>query len=1095
VSNMNKLKLLVDNAIRDKGDDHFYNRVYSDLLSDVINSTPSGSAVALFGKWGQGKTSIINMLEETPPINTKIVVFNAWKSRGDTVRRQLLLHVLKEIKSPLYKDISHFVEPGIPLKIRTADERDSLNGSKLWWILTAKEKLDVTVVVSIAVFLVSLIVMGNVFWKATIEDNPHQMTIWSLTPLMAIVASCMTAVYRWFSNRKQLLLTSAEPVSDSQRLKYPEQFQRVFEKEVDEFCQGGEKLVVIIDDLDRCEPSTVVEALSAIRQFSGAPGFIKSPLNCQFIVPCDEKQVVLALESAGHDVGEFGGRCHDYRNEELLRKFFDIVVRMDAPLHQDMLSYAEKFVEDKKISLSKEEAREVVSLANAQDPREVKKLLNALIIAQVKRKKSTELLPSAPLEKISETERFLVVLREKAPLAYEALAKYPGLLQSKFSPDEDDEKPDKWTADQFRKAKHLLKLQPISIPTAIVLLHGRLDNELRDAKKSAGMLVAAVASNDPQAFVKAMKIVEFDEIHAVEKWVSRLCRELRAIPDARRILLHLFEYRKANRHVERKFFENCLAGISKSSVNLANVMEEFGHSLEFISELPMINRSIAESFLAASYSAFSTGGYQDDEALKLLLGLANICDQKTRRNMSDWMEEEIGNDKNILKFSLRLEGGMNLGDGRKYSCGAFPKVAERLAALNNWPLGDDNPTLKTSANPVGNLISLFAGEDKGVCTACLDAIFSQSGMCAQVRAYNENQLSSVRSLWKTIGDLMSNEMPIIQNHAEAVNQWLGGQTQQRITWILLVAVWPYANQFPAPQQEQFLKQHFINNCFGTDFPTEQLNIPDCKKKAALDEGNNSWKEFLELLLSKITTNRVNISKELPSNVKGLFDTLSLRGWRFQIVVDKAVAYLLNSGQILQSWLQALMPLGQRYPETEKAICHNITNNSIVIKSIRVGLKTAWKKSISGNSAKALGYALLENYVDGGDVELWSEIFTKKNSTKIAEATVIQLKEPKYGIEWLNQHKDVLVYIAKHIGGKENLPLLVEFCEPLKRLMYDPDLNNVHIAAIVAANLPYVTKQLSSEMSKTYSENQAHWKKSGRDDMINDFKKAIAVKAI
>lgn len=105
------LNLLDDQVLNPTEEkDAFGHQAYANLLASIFDPTSknrTGLSVALFGKWGQGKSSIARMMQselneesDNRSGRVNIIWFNAWKSRGDHVRRQLLLSIIKGINSP-----------------------------------------------------------------------------------------------------------------------------------------------------------------------------------------------------------------------------------------------------------------------------------------------------------------------------------------------------------------------------------------------------------------------------------------------------------------------------------------------------------------------------------------------------------------------------------------------------------------------------------------------------------------------------------------------------------------------------------------------------------------------------------------------------------------------------------------------------------------------------------------------------------------------------------------------------------------------------------------------------------------------------------
>jgi hypothetical protein len=83
--------------------------------------------------------------------------------------------------------------------------------------------------------------------------------------------------------------------------------------------EGGTpgRLIVFVDDLDRCEESVVVQLLESIKLYLGSP-------RCVFLLAIDEQAVLSALER------HWQGRSED-ANREYLEKLFQAIVPVPAP--------------------------------------------------------------------------------------------------------------------------------------------------------------------------------------------------------------------------------------------------------------------------------------------------------------------------------------------------------------------------------------------------------------------------------------------------------------------------------------------------------------------------------------------------------------------------------------------------------------------------------------------------------------------------------------------------------------------------------------------------------------------------------------------
>jgi hypothetical protein len=125
----------------------------------------------------------------------------------------------------------------------------------------------------------------------------------------------------------------------------PDQFERLFRKIVsDAKC---EKLVIVVDNLDRCASDLVLETLSGVKTFlEGTAGE-----KCVFLIPCDDGAIRRQVERArlpdrawdnSKPLANSKAANHesDY-GTEYLRKFFNASIRIDPALDQEIEPYIE----------------------------------------------------------------------------------------------------------------------------------------------------------------------------------------------------------------------------------------------------------------------------------------------------------------------------------------------------------------------------------------------------------------------------------------------------------------------------------------------------------------------------------------------------------------------------------------------------------------------------------------------------------------------------------------------------------------------------------------------------------------------------------
>ncbi len=94
-----KIVVFSDAPISEESDDKFAHNVLTETLSSAIETAldhREAINVGLFGRWGAGKTSVINLLCKHIEKNTtltgrvRILVFNVWKYSFDSLRTSIL---------------------------------------------------------------------------------------------------------------------------------------------------------------------------------------------------------------------------------------------------------------------------------------------------------------------------------------------------------------------------------------------------------------------------------------------------------------------------------------------------------------------------------------------------------------------------------------------------------------------------------------------------------------------------------------------------------------------------------------------------------------------------------------------------------------------------------------------------------------------------------------------------------------------------------------------------------------------------------------------------------------------------------------------
>lgn len=287
--------------------------VHAELLKEVVSDTSLlPITIGVFGDWGNGKTSIMKMLEKKLSSDEDVAVlyFDAWLFEGyDDAKSALISSIISQL-------VEHRRFPE-KVKAQAANLLKRVN-------------------------VMRLMKMG---WDHV-----------ALPAILAYASGGATAVPSLFSSLKTMLGTGKQagaeseeesPLkSDSLANMVKEDSAETSEPDVRSFRNDFSKLleaskfktlIVLIDDLDRCSPDRLVENLEAIKLFLNVP-------RTAFILGADHRIVRHAIAVRYRDALE-AAKSHaltadkESASEQLIRDYLEKLVQI--PYHLPRLSPSE----------------------------------------------------------------------------------------------------------------------------------------------------------------------------------------------------------------------------------------------------------------------------------------------------------------------------------------------------------------------------------------------------------------------------------------------------------------------------------------------------------------------------------------------------------------------------------------------------------------------------------------------------------------------------------------------------------------------------------------------------------------------------------
>ena len=371
-----------------------YVNALAGILMDPNIHTPL--TLGIFGDWGSGKTSLMLQLKkevtggkEGRPTH-RAVWFNAWKyNQEDALWRALLLVLLDDLAQLLAADPPPAVagEPDpqeLLERLRAALYRDTS------WTEKGERHPDWTAALTAGAGLAFNLVLSGVGLGLvdTVMDEARK-TLGKGEPVSQL--SKLAQAFK----REDVLHTQAQ-------LRSLEQFQANFARLVDMLVRRTDgkkrKLVIFVDDLDRCTPDKAMQVLEALKLFLDVPGCI----------------VVLALSAQEIENAVLLRYQGKVNPKEYLEKIIQVPFIIPPIENEAMQQYVEQLAP----ALPDQRCAQVFAQGLGEpNPRQVKRVLNIFLLLSRLLNERPDLLQSITPVRLAK----FVTLQHAHPEFYELL--------------------------------------------------------------------------------------------------------------------------------------------------------------------------------------------------------------------------------------------------------------------------------------------------------------------------------------------------------------------------------------------------------------------------------------------------------------------------------------------------------------------------------------------------------------------------------------------------------------------------------------------------------------------------------------------------
>ncbi len=241
---------------------------FIERLAEDISNSPSPKTLAITGYWGSGKTSAL---------------------------------------AQLYKELTNVVPPGFEDSSTEQEDQDHLG---IWFEAWRYQHEPVPIVALLHC------IKSNFSARSKFVDKAGKLINIAILGAIAVLDGViktagidkLQATGEKYEQDNLLSRLSSDQINDA--------LKQAIDVILKENKQEGKKLIVFIDDLDRCEPETAYNLLEGIKIYLNIP-------NCTVVMAIDQEQIESSLKSKVGDNGFYG--------VEYLEKLFQDAHRLPIP--------------------------------------------------------------------------------------------------------------------------------------------------------------------------------------------------------------------------------------------------------------------------------------------------------------------------------------------------------------------------------------------------------------------------------------------------------------------------------------------------------------------------------------------------------------------------------------------------------------------------------------------------------------------------------------------------------------------------------------------------------------------------------------------
>lgn len=269
--------LVLDAALKKAGEDRFDHEAIAGVVADLASNATPPINIALFGPWGSGKSSFFGLLNERlNEFDNKVSVvrYDAWKYGGRALKKHFVGSVARKL------DLG-----GDDFDESLAHDQEHIRLNLGRWVKDNFTNIVVGASIAILISLLWFFLVSIAVWLVDGDSGFNaamQIAVTSVGTVLSLTFAALLFGPKILDSAVVKVRESAPETDDE----FAKSFQHLVNKAVN--VNKGERLLVFIDELDRCSPKDVVATLIDLKTFLDING-------CVFIVAADREVLERSL--------------------------------------------------------------------------------------------------------------------------------------------------------------------------------------------------------------------------------------------------------------------------------------------------------------------------------------------------------------------------------------------------------------------------------------------------------------------------------------------------------------------------------------------------------------------------------------------------------------------------------------------------------------------------------------------------------------------------------------------------------------------------------------------------------------------------------